>query len=156
MSALKRFSFKTKDGKEFPVYEINPMPGKPKPENFIKALNERLRKEYGPINERKGPDSGYNCHGMTFIGKLGWVGLSQKEVSSIIIPNNTKSINEQLEEKDIIEEILKGNGLKKKIRINNIEKQNLKGDEDIEIGDIAIYRNSKRGREEITHSAVVV
>jgi hypothetical protein len=153
MSAEPRFIFKTRDGTRIPVYEIMPIP-----ERLINAVNKRFRNLYGEDNERRPFDHAYNCHGMVFIGKHGWVGIDfpiPKKVE-IFLPQDEQDIEESKVDNDIIAKILDGNGLKMIKRLDNIELDFLEGDENVKIGDIVVYKAVRQQREEILHSAIVM
>lgn len=151
MSAKLKFNFETRNGKKFPVYDFMSIP-----EGLIEAINKRLRGKYGIDNERRKADSGYNCHGMTFIGKLGWVGCLDFQESILIISNTNQNTKKLITDRDIIEEILDGNRLHKSFRLNNLDVDFLSGDEDVEIGDIVVYKDTRAHGEEILHTAMVV
>ncbi len=150
MSAMLRFNFKTRNGKEIPVHEIMEIP-----ENLIRAVNNHFRNIFGINNERRQADEGYNCHGMTFIGKLGWIGCSNSQKSSLIISKDAVSKEDQKGEEDVIEKVLKGNGLNRSFRLDNYDIDYLKGDEDVDIGDVVVYKDKRGDNEEILHTAIV-
>lgn len=150
MSVTKRFSFKTWDDKDIPVYEIGMISEVQK-----EALNKRFIELYGTENQRKKADIRYNCHGMTFVGKLGWVGCYNSNEDKVLVYNTGIKTDNILAEQDAIEEILHGNKLRRTARINNLDLDNLSG-EDIKIGDIAIYKNIVESKETITHTAIVI
>lgn len=142
MQSDKRFTFKTWGGKEIPVFGKIDIP-----ETLIQAINKLFRQKYGKTKERKSADSRYNCHGMTFVGRLGWISDIDTEKGHILITNSKGFIKDTTERKDIIEDILKGNHLHRGKRINNIKIDTLDGCEDIRIGDIVVYKDSIRGKE---------
>jgi hypothetical protein len=145
------FKFKIRDGKEFPVYESMPLP-----ETQRQAIIKMLREKYGLESERKEADHRYNCHGMVFIGKLGWLDYIRPEKRIIVYPVVNREKNETSNYQTIMDDILRGNGFNRTCRLNNIEIDPLVGNEDIQIGDIAIYRDAREYGEEIQHSAIVV
>lgn len=154
MNSNIRFKFKIRDGKEIPVYEGIPLiPDN----NKIQAITKRFRDDYGINSERRKADYNYNCHGMTFIGKLGWVGcIIPQEDRNIIVPGATQRNKETKIEKDIIEEILIGNGLHRIVRLNDRKVDLLPEDANVKIGDIVVYKVSRMQGEVIQHTAVVV
>ena len=150
MSVKLKFNFITRDGKKIPVYEKTQLP-----KGHLEALNKRFQDEPGIDYERRQADEGYNCHGMTFIGKLGWVGWSNSQESIIILPDEATDSEAQEGEEDIIEKILKGNGLRRSFRLDNYDVDFLKADEDVDVGDIVVYKDVRKRGEEILHTAIV-
>jgi len=147
-----RFKFKTTNGQEIPVYE-----GIPVSDIHIDAINKRLRRLYGPENERRKADYRYNCHGLTLINKLGWIGPIIPKKSHFIISGNAQNSSAQENENDqIIEDILHGNGFRVKYEFSNRDIAVLKGDEDIKEGDIAVYKAMIQKIKKIQHTALIV
>jgi hypothetical protein len=151
VSRKERFIFKTWDESAITVYEQLPLP-----EHLANAYNDSLRRKYGIANERKKADHRYNCHGLTFIGKHGWIVNGNSQNAPMLVTGESKKIEEIPDERDIIDIILNGNLLRRVRRLNNRDVDRLAGDEDIKIGDIAVYKDNLRGREEILHTALVV
>jgi hypothetical protein len=151
VSLRERFIFKTWNEASIPVYELLPL-------SKFRAddLNVRFRKMYDIKNERRPADSRYNCHGLTFIGKLGSIGIQDTPDLITLINGDSEKKAVIPNDKDVIETILKDNFFRKIKRLKNIDVDYLSGDEDIKIGDIAVYKASLRGREQIEHTALIV
>jgi hypothetical protein len=147
---MSRFKFVTLDGKhEIPVYS-----GEEIPAWKMDKINQLLDTKYGLQRKRKDSDYRYNCHGLTFINKLGWIGaITHQNGGSLFIEDWHRS---QPENPDVlIYKILGGNGFRLIYDFSNRDLDILKGNENIKIGDIVLYLNSSVGYESIGHSALV-
>jgi len=145
------FKFKLKKSKEMiPVYKGSLL------KHWQLAKNNKLsRKIFAMYSERRGADFSYNCHGMTFINRLGHIGsIDVIKSQTILMPGIRQEVKEY--EEEIIEKILEGNGYKLIKRLNNIKVDFLIGNEDIREGDIIIYKNIFQGKERITHSGIII
>jgi len=155
MSSKLKFIFETKNKVQIPVYEIMP-----RTDNLIIAANKHFRNEFGNEYERRSYDHFYNCHGMTFIGKQGCIGLnfSELEENKKIFSESSKKIVEQKNREDIIQLILEGNNFRRIIRFDNIELDidKISDIKDIKRGDIVIYKDIRNHKEEVLHSAIIM
>jgi hypothetical protein len=163
-----KFKFKTKDGTEFSVFEGTPLD----PITSAKA-NKDCRDAYGINTERKTADGSYNCHGLTFINRLGLIGVIGKEIADKVLLGFTGAPIEDEKTKlfnansgdEIIREILKKNNYRRIAKSTFIEVGGVKvakivsenEEELIHLGDILIYYNYRndKNKDEITHSAII-
>lgn len=143
------FTFKLKNLKEISVFS-----GVKVEEGKIIELEKDLRKKLGKHTERRNADWTYNCHGLTFINKLGWIGLEDIFKEKVLIVPGQK---EEVDESELvdIEDMLTGNGLRLIKRFNNMYEDKFNGDEDVKEGDIAIYKSIRNMQEEIYHSGII-
>lgn len=145
-----RFQFKLKNNAQISVYE-----GVRIEEDRLAGLNRYLRRLFGVSNERKKADFTYNCHGFTFISKLGWIGCEDVfKTPRLFIPGESLEIDES--DIDFIENIVRGNGYRFVCRLNNIEVDTLEDDRDIREGDMVIYKAMRRMKEQICHSGIII
>lgn len=144
-----RFTFKTKDGRNVPVFE--PPPALTDEEREF--LNLALRRKYG--NERRPADSFYNCHGLCFISRLGWLGIIERGVKRLIVPGQINEIINFNAAQNDISVILKGNRFRRIYRINNREIDKLPPNIDVKLGDVLIYKELHGEKEFTNHSALV-
>lgn len=153
MSAV-RFTIKLRNGQAINVYDSSEIRIS---DALMNCVTKKYQEKYGRENQRKSSDIEYNCHGLTFISKLGWIGCLTEDEQKLISPYGFQKVAfEEKEEPDVIAEILIGNGLHLTRRIDNSKIEQLTGDEDIGIGDIVIYKDIRNKREEVEHSAVVI
>lgn len=143
------FTFKLKNLKDIPVFS-----GVKVEEDKVAELEKDLRQKLGKHTERRSADWTYNCHGLTFINKLGWIGLEDifKE-KVLIVPGQREEVDEST--LIDIEDIIIGNGLRLIKRFNNMYEDKFNGDEDVKEGDIVIYKSVRDMQEEICHSGII-
>lgn len=153
MSAV-RFTFKLRNGQHIDVHDCSDIRVT---SSKIDCAARKYREKYGIENQRKPPDLEYNCHGLTFISKLGWIGCLVQDEPKFINPFGCDKVTFKASpEPDIVADIIRGNSLRLIRRLNNRRIEQLRGNEDIEIGDIVIYKDIRNKREVIEHSAVVI
>ena len=145
------FTIKTKKETDIPIFRALPLP-----EDKQAPIEEICRTLFGKENERRKSDPSYNCHGLTFIGKLGWIHPQRVVESSLILPARL-FIDQQRTDIEVIDIFLTENGYRRSARINNIRQYEFKGNEDIQLGDIAVYKLSLgESRETVSHTGIVV
>jgi hypothetical protein len=144
----KAFVIKTKRNTEIQVYWSAPLS-----EEKQKFLDDYYEAKFG--RARRHSNSSYNCHGLSLIGKLGCIFPEKTLESSLMLPPS-HLISEQDEEKQI-EILLRENGYAMLIRLGDVNKYILKGNEGICVGDLAVYKSIiGEGRETISHTGIVI
>ncbi len=102
---------------------------------------------------RRGPDPSYNCHGMTFVSKLGWIG-------SWPVPQPYElPMRPYLEAADPDEDImrmLRGNGYVCRESMPNIDSFDVPATLDVGVGDVILYKSIASELAQINHSGIVV
>lgn len=149
MNGERRFTFKTKNGTEIHVSGGEPAPNKAQ----IRATEAMLRAKYGIEYERKACDYSYNCHGMTFINKLGWIGADVPGQERLIRLGQRYVVPTDAQTTETIQSILEGNNLVLKKKLSNFQVDSFANTDDIKIGDIVVYKD---GFGNIRHSGIIV
>jgi hypothetical protein len=141
-----RFKIKNRIGEEINVFE----PSLPCPKREIEAFNTLISRS-GSARIRTSQNHTYNCHGFTFISKLGHIGSLERERRSILLLGQNEYLPDEEEGQNDIWKLLYGNGWKKIREIGNLNINRFKLSDGICRGDVAIY--FKGGK--IAHSCVV-
>ena len=162
-SETPRFKIKTRDDRhEVGIYGA--APDTPPSDALLLESDRQLQRSLGrACKRRRGPDPGYGCHGLTFVGKLGWVGFVKSWEAGLVLPIGYRHREEAERARRAahlvdaeIESILRGNSyaLKHQIRRSSFRL----GQVDVEVGDIAVYREYYDADEawHIRHSGIVV
>lgn len=155
------FSVPLSTGRSVDVYGPPPAGARPNPQ-VVQAGEKRLEDRLG-LNRlrRRGAHDGYNCHGLTFMGKLGWIGFLTPQEQPLALPFDSADLLATKAAAAADEEIkallmhlgyvrtgfldLKKSGLSLSLP-------------DVMPGDIALYKDY-RPREDayrLTHSAIVL
>lgn len=148
------FTFKLRSGKVINVFDNC---SSAYSESMVQKVMDDLQRKYGPDCLRRKADFRYNCHGLTFISKLGCIGqIQEKKPVNILDPDALAKIDIKDDpESEVVSDILTSNYPRRICRLNT-EHEFLLGSEDIKRGDITVYRRFIHGRDAINHSAIVV
>ena len=152
-----RFSFKTKNDKKIKVFSG----GQQLAPDQIKKIRlchiKQLTQNNNYSEERRLPDTSYNCHGMTFINKLGILGTIQRQKVSIYTPGGPEYLCDTKAAVDDIRIILTGNGYTKKAEKANIPEDDILKEDNIVQGDVVLYfRNNAVGHSCIAYEILTV
>ena len=139
------FTFVTRQGCEAGVYRG---PGIAK--HRLTDMDEFIRQRYPTARVRRPSDPDYNCHGLTFISRHGWVAAEDVLEFVIAAPDRVPPDRSRVCSA-LIAELLITSGFTQRVLLKDIRRDQLRPSDPVKSGDVAIY---KRG-ELITHSGIV-
>lgn len=149
------FVIKTKANRELNVYLSCVYTA-----NELSEVTERLQSLHNPADERRPADISYNCHGFTFIGKMGWFATGVPVARLYIVGRAIETIIEsqarsRLSPEQEIQAILDDNGFKMIAHTPNLDAGPPQGSVDLEIGDIVLYKTRRIDGISIDHSGII-
>lgn len=107
------------------------------------------QKEY-LVQVRARGDPGYNCHGMTFAARHGWIDSGKQQVPHIIAADWDPA-KDPRECTRALEELLRSSGLRRVASLPNFRVDRLQKSDDVAEGDVILYRLGIV----VTHSGIV-
>ena len=150
------FVIKTKANRELYVYSSCVHTA-----NELSEVTERLQSLHNPADERRPADISYNCHGFTFIGKMGWFATGVPVARLAIIGRAIETVIERealsrLSPEQEIQALLTDNGFEMIAYTTDIDVKPLMWDIVPEIGDIVLYKTKRvDGSYSIDHSGII-
>lgn len=150
------FIVKTRIGRELSVYTSNIFTARD-----LDAVTKELQNLHNPADERRPADISYNCHGFTFIGKLGWFATSVpmsrlyitgREVEGVVEREQRRTLSPEKE----IMALLDDNSYTMIAHTPNINISPPQGRANPEIGDIVLYKTKRLDGISIDHSGIIV
>ena len=118
-----RFNFIARDKSSF---EVTDSPFRRSSETDLKRANQELQRQYG-VRIRRPYVYEYNCHGLTFVGKLGWFADVRRLLNAHSYRQTASLINSDVDDFAV--------------------------DEDIEEGDVIVYHDDSPAR--VLHTGLV-
>lgn len=143
-----RCLIQTKAGNHLPVLK-----GSPSTRWTDHMARELEKKNLG--RKRRGPDSSYNCHGLTLVAKLGWFGTRRCSSPSQIIQGNVEPVEAENADQHILQLLTENSYHRSTSRANILEDEPLRPPE-VEVGDVVLYVARGQGPNRIDHSGIVV
>ncbi|MBU1707236.1 hypothetical protein KKB28_04905, partial [bacterium] len=122
----------------------------------LQALQDEYDRRYGCDNRRRDSSWKYNCHGLTFAQRIGWIGVLRRfAVDELWTLDRLPVISGS--SSDQIEALLKLNNYLLLAQIENREIDEFLWESDVRVGDTVIYRDVKSpDKRVIEHSSIVV
>jgi len=143
-----RFVVRTRSGAEVAV-----MAGPSVTELSYGQRQQLERESPSRGRRRRGPDLTYNCHGMTFVNRMGWVGAQR--APRLVLPS-LRSPAAKDPDSDVLA-MLTGNGYCCTCRVPNYQVDPMPRRPAVDLGDVILYRNRAQPEgHQIGHSGIVV
>lgn len=140
----------TRDGRSVPVL-TGPYP------TALPHVQKKAMDEFDLIpgrQRRRAWDPFYNCHGLTFASKMGWVGFNPHESALEVTGQSRK---DRIPSDRPIKDWLEGNGFSLRIEIADIRDKPPPSRRHADVGDIILYIDlSKPEGERYEHSGLIV
>lgn len=138
------FTYLTKVGVKVNVYSCN-LPENPK---TLKRQHEILKTKITTGVELCIYDHRYNCHGLTFISRLGFVGIADYKIKQIVLPGRSSyEYNEDIMLEDL-QKALSDYDKVDEISNTDVDTINFK---QVKVGDIVLYLKDNK----YSHSCII-
>ncbi len=120
--------------------------------NIQNLTDNYLDGKFGTLNKRRTLDNSYNCHGMVYANRMGFVGIDDSAPRQILLPGQSNNIIDTNRAQTELLALLSGNGLRIVGDIPNIMTADLSQiHPNIKCGDIVTYFSEDK----ITHSCII-